>query len=235
MTNRARRNIAPIKREPVNTDKISVIIPADAAGHRMKYVGAKALIELPNGQSVLERQVTIIRQIYPQADIIVCIGFEHEKIIRKYRNNLGIRFVYNPQHEDTGVVHGLHLAMYATTSNNILVIYGDLVFNLQAIAGIVSDKSRILVSSTINNEVGMIVDRGIVTNFAQDLPTKWGHIAYFTGKESNLFMKAIMNPLHLKWLGYEILNYIIENGGVLHAFQPVDAQIKEINTTKDIE
>ncbi len=217
------------------TPELCVIIPAAGAGHRMKSYGPKALIPVGN-MSLIEKQIKQIWSIYPGAEIIVVVGFEAEKVRRSLAKHK-VRFVLNPIYEKTNVLYSLGLGLQATTCDEVLIVYGDLVFNKHAIKNIrgiskVVSEGRGLFSK---HEVGLTVQNKQVTNFAFGLETKWAQIVYMKDKELELFQEISLRKDTSQWFGYEGLNYVIDSGGRLDAVSPKLMDIFEIDRIKDLK
>ena len=233
----ATRNVTSTKKQfKFSRSNFSVIIPAAGMGHRMKSYGPKALITLYNDTTLIERQIDIIWSAYPNAEIFIVIGFEAEKI-RKKLSHYPIRFIYNPLHEQTNVLYSIGLALQASLSEEVLIIYGDLIFNeptiknLKGASSIVIDEHDFLKKT----EVGLTVQDKKAINFSFGLDTKWAQIVCLTGKELGLFKKISMRSDTSQWLGYEGLNYVLENGGEISVSSPRTMKLFEIDTAKDLE
>jgi choline kinase len=161
--------------------KISVVIPAAGQGRRMKSLKPKMLIEL-GYHTVITRQICMIRNIYPSADITVVVGFAADMAIAG--TPLGVKVVENEHYEDTNVVRSIDIGMRVADSDNILIIYGDLVFNTAAIATMTGTGSAVLMDSKRNmrdDEVGGTVINGYINTFSYGIKRKWAQIAYLTG------------------------------------------------------
>lgn len=225
----------------IHNEKISVIIPAAGAGKRMKYVGSKALIDIPNTNEVLiERQIRLVIESYPNAEFIITLGFNADKIYKFLKKKYPVRFVLNNQYETTNVVHSIALGLYSSITDKILIIYGDLIFNRETIYNIVSTKSQTIIDTKnrLNDDtVGTIFNTndGLISNFAYDIANKWGQIVFLQGKELHLFEQFAMNSDCNNWYGYELLNKVIEKGGNISAIEPTNMRLVEIDTPKDIE
>lgn len=241
MVNRATRNIVPAKHANrfSNIEEQSIIIPAAGMGHRMKSYGPKSLIELYGGMTLIERQINILWDVYPNAQIFVVVGFQHEKI-KKQLQNYPVRFVFNPIHESTNVLFSINLALQACISRDVLLVYGDLVFNRALFTELNTARgasSAVVVDSDDNmneDEVGVGTDGANVTNFAYGLKDKWGQIAYLTGKELEIFKRVSSDEDAAQWFGYEGMNQIINQGGKLIAVKPKNMVLIEIDSTKDL-
>lgn len=201
----------------------------------MKSYGPKSLIPLSSSQTVIDRQIGILRREYPLSEIIVVVGYEADHVMK----HLGkaARPVENENYETTNVLRSIGMGLRAASHNRVLIVYGDLVFTPSAIrlakgrsVALVDNKGQIE-----DEEVGVTVVDGRITQFAYDLPTKWAQIVYLTGRELELFKKVAWNREHQKWYGFEGLNKVVEAGGIIHVAEPRRMKITEIDTSRDIE
>lgn len=218
-----------------NRRKISIIIPAAGPGRRMKSYGPKPLIDLGNRTTVVGRQQTILRQEFPLSEIIVVVGHEADVVMRHL--HAGVKPVENENFETTNVVRSIGMGMRLASYNDVLIVYGDLVFNKEAVR-IVGGPSVVTVDNSHridDEEVGLTVVDGRVTQFAYDLETKWAQIAYLTGRETEIFRKAVWDRDHSRWFGFEALNKVVEKGGTIRAVEPRGMKVAEIDSSKDID
>lgn len=216
--------------------KISVIIPAAGLGRRMKSHGPKMLVELSRSETVISRQIYLIRKVYPLADITVVVGYQADTAIKGVPS--GVKIVENELYDSTNVLRSIGLGVRVANYPNILIIYGDLVFNEKAISQMAFRGSSVLIDSKGfigEDEVGTTVIHGCVSMFSYGLKRKWGQIAYLTGKEYELFRKIMCHYDKRKWFGYEGMNEVIDRGGQFRAVEPYDLKIAEIDTNRDIE
>jgi CTP:phosphocholine cytidylyltransferase-like protein len=242
MTNYARssRFIAPSKKtqDKERTKNLSILIPAASIGYRMKRYGAKGLLELPDGIPLLEKQLMVLWGLYPKAEIIVTVGFQASRFYSEFRQKYPVRFVLNDKYEDTNVLYSLGLALQASICRNVLIVYGDLVFNAQAIKGITKGGSSVVTKSSgkaSKEEVGVITDDNMATNFSYGVPNTWQQIAFLTGKELGLFEDVAFDTEKCRWYGHEAMNHILDKGGKLETFECMDGDITEIDSIKDME
>ena len=235
MSHIAARHIAPAKQQPGINQTLTVILPCAGIGQRMKSRGTVALIDV-GGMTVLERHLNNIWEVYPSAEIIVVVGFEANKIIRKFRNK-PVRFIYNANYRTTNVAYSIGLALQANTSSRVLIVYGDLVYTPNTISGVVQGESTVVIDTQQNmlkEEVGVVVRNGYVQHFSYAMQIKWAQIAYLTGKELKLFTVEAWQQQHHKWFGYEIFNLILDRKCKLLTYEPNNMKLVEIDTTTDI-
>tara|TARA_Y100000592_G_C5481991_1_gene326193 strand:+ start:5862 stop:6566 length:705 start_codon:yes stop_codon:yes gene_type:complete len=216
--------------------ELSVIIPAAGAGHRMKSYGPKALMPVNKSTTLIEKQINNIWKVYPECEIFVCVGFEADKI-REKLSGVPVRFICNPLYEQTNVLYSIALAIQAIITKEVLLVYGDLVFNPKTIENI-RGKSKIIYEKKgmfCRSEVGVAIHEDKAKNFSFGLEIKWAQIAYFVGKELELFKEISMRKDTSQWLGYEALNYVLDNGGSFESVSPKYMKIHEIDRVKDLK
>lgn len=233
----ATRHINPAKKTiPGKSSELSIVIPAAGVGRRIKSKEPKALLRVGD-KSLIERQLEILWTIYPKADILVAVGYRAAEV-RQQLKDYPVRFIYNPLYETTNVAFSLNLGVQAAISHNCLIVYGDLIFNENAVRTITVGKSKILIDSNNlfnEDEAGLIVDeKDKVTNLSFGLPQKWAQIVYLEGKELDLFRSACYNENSQRWFGYELLNEVINNDGIFEAHSIPSSQIFDIDTTQDL-
>jgi choline kinase len=217
-------------------ENLSIIIPAAGPGRRMKSYGPKALIELRNGETVIQRQLQTINRLYPAAEVITVLGFEAERVRKELP--LHIKVIENHIYEETNVAYSIYLGLSIAQHKHTLIVYGDLVFNDATLEGIDLNASTAIIDTHNRfnkSEVGVTVVNGFISRMSYGLPSKWAHIVYLTGRELNLFKYCIKTQNARKFFGFEILNQMLDNGGLLKAIEPERMQIAEIDTSKDIE
>jgi len=226
------------KLSPGTTDQnfLSVVIPAAGMGHRMKSYGPKCLLHTGTEYTIIERIIHNVYQTYPHSDIVVIVGFDADKVIKTLPRN--IRIVENQLYEDTNVVESLRLALNNIVHDNVLVIYGDLIFNPETLLGLAEGESCAVVDTKNrfkNEEIGAtIVDSGI-TNFAYGLDTKWAQIIYLTGQELVLFRELCLDRKRGRMYPFELLNIVINKGGKIKAVEPNEMDIMEVDSLRDLE
>jgi len=217
---------------------LSIIIPAAGMGKRMKSYGPKALIEInKNGTTIIERQINLLWKVYPGAEIFVVIGFEGEKI-RKSLQNYPVRIIHNPIHESSNVLFSIGLAAQAVLAKEMMIVYGDLIFNESSIKNLRGKESKIVIDESgllKKEEVGVAIENDFVRNLSFGLQTKWAQIAYFMGKELELFKEVSVRKECSQWFGYEAINHVLEMGGVIKSTSSRHNKLIEIDAAKDLE
>jgi len=112
---------------------MKVLILNSGAGSRLKEITSdkpKCLVELYNGETILERQIRLLSKHGFKKFIITTGPFE-EKIRETLKNNfddLDITYVKNERYKETNYIYSMHLAG-PRLNDDILLLHGDLVFD----------------------------------------------------------------------------------------------------------
>lgn len=241
MTNRAHRNVAPAKQpSPIKKDTLSVVILAAKMGHRMKSRGPKCLFNLRDDLTILDTQLQSVWSKYPNADVIIVADFQYEKIRDYVQYRYPARVVINPHHEQRGMMHGVSIGVQATASQNLLIMYGDLVvapdaLNLLGKASAIQN-TKFNQNQRPDDEIGVAIGDNLnITNLAYGLPYKWCQMAYFTGKEFELLRDLAFSNKTTNWMLHEGLNAIINDGGNFISYAVPNTAIVDVDSVEDLE
>ncbi len=219
-----------------NIADTTVAILSAGIGPRIRSYEPRSLIKIGN-KTLLEHQISAIRQCFDHPEIVTVVGCKAEKIIKKMRGN--IRIVENQIHAQTNTSESMRLAFNNSMKNNFLFMHGDLYFNASTLKDVDYDKSFVIVDNKnmiTEKEVGLTIHNNNATIFSYGLPTKWCQIAYITGKEFKI-LKNIFNKFddtQKKMLSFEVLNKMIALGAVFKCYEPSNMSILEIDRIKDL-
>lgn len=215
-------------------DNIVFIILSAGVGNRMRSYGPKCLFKTSE-ETILDKQISIIKSNFSQNEIILVVGFEANKVIKKIPDN--IRVVENQLYQTTNSSESLRLAVNNSVSDKIFFIHGDLIFNKEIFDSLDFSRSFVLADSKNqieDNEVGITIVNNKATFFSYGLDTKWCQMAYIRGKEFSILKSLYNKPGKDKLYTFEMLNMIIEKKGSLIAVEPENMNIKEIDSFKDL-
>lgn len=225
---KATRNVYPTNTQKT---KYSIIIPAAGLSNRMKSYGPQSLIKIGR-YTLLQRQLQWIKKNFPINEIILIGGFEADKLFDNTPNN--IIKIENERYTETNATRSIALGLRATTTNNIVIISGDLYFKNISVTW---PKNSCLITCDKlmpKEEVGCIVTDGLVTNIMYDLPQKWAQIAYFEGKTLDIFKQLCYNRNNEKKYLFEIINEIIDRGHSISCLTPVNFWCIDIDSITDL-
>tara|TARA_R110000824_G_scaffold282601_5_gene470876 strand:- start:5273 stop:5962 length:690 start_codon:yes stop_codon:yes gene_type:complete len=219
-----------------NKDQLSIIIPAAGIGRRMKSYGPKPLIKIGNS-TIIKNQINLLQTYLPNPNIILVCGFKADKLMNESPSY--ILKVENEFYEHTNVARSIGMGLrVAGDASKVLIVYGDLVFNSATVKHLPMEESCIVVTDQNmgEEEVGCVIDdENILANMMYDLPNKWGQISLFIGKELELLKQLCWNEKNSTKFGFEIINQIINRGGVFKCVYNSAIKIVDIDSSKDIQ
>ena len=228
---RSKRHISHTKVRPPDK-KISVVIPAAGAGYRMKSYGPKCMLELKT-ETVIQRQIKQVHKRFTNYEIVIVGGFRSDKLFQYLPNNF-IK-VQNERFEETNVVRSIEIGINASTSENILIMYGDLVFEEGILNSLDTSETTMLVGANSQHHdtrsVGCVIVKNNVESACWKIPNKWSQILYIHENRLAQFKTCLGNE---KWFGFESINEMINK------FGPIKAQVHkqlclDIDSAKDLD
>jgi choline kinase len=216
--------------------RYEIIIPAAGLGSRMKTFGVKSLIELRPGLPLIKYQTKLINKYLKNySQIILVTGFESKKLANSTPQSW--IHVENPNYLTTNVAKSIGIGLRASTAESIVIIYGDLVFNKYALNIPIRSESVIIVDShntMAKDEIGCTIINNKVEHMWYGLDHKWAQIIYLTGVELKLFKELCWNDKYSNNFGFEIINEVINMGGIFRAIQPYKLKAVDIDHPKDL-
>lgn len=128
----------------------------------------KCMTELTNGETILSRQLKMLKEVGIN-DVVITTGYFNEVLI-EYCKQLGLgmnfNFVYNAEYDKTNYIYSIYCARDVLKNQEIVMMHGDLVFELDVLKEIVSyDGSCMKVSSTLplpQKDFKSVVEGGFV-------------------------------------------------------------------------
>ncbi len=238
MVNKAIRNISKIHKEPYSSPHmVSVIIPAAGEGIRMKSYGVKALIQLKPHLTILDHQLKLIDKCLNNVvETVLVTGFQANKVMNIAPQN--IIKVENERYTHTNVVRSIGIGLRAITTDHVLIIYGDLVFNKQTLKLPINENTSFMVidnSNTMSDrEIGCTIYKDRIKHLSYGLQDKWAQILFLTGRELKLMQQICWNYNKERMFAFEAINEIISKGGKFKAISPNKMAVTDVDCSKDI-
>lgn len=233
MSGKPIRNIQQIKQNRKNI-KVSIIIPAAKEGHKMKSFGSRSLLDIHN-ELLVNYQYRILKEEYPNSDIILVTGFESDKVMNKAHS--GFIKIENERYNDTNILRSIAIGLRAAIYENVLIVYGDLIFNNETFDFPIN-KSSILYDSygyMIGSQIGCTILDNNLENMFYNLNNKWAQITFLTGRELKLMKQIAYDRGREKLFGFEACNEILNKGGTLDCHSPKNMKIMDVDSYKDID
>jgi len=216
--------------------ELVVVISAAGAGRRMKARGPKALIDIGGGETVLSRQLALARRAMPNAELIVVVGYQKERVIKTLPKD--VRWVENADHEQTNVARSLLMGIAECPTRRAVLMCGDLVFGPEFLSSVPNEGSVAVIDENHNHrssEVGCNIDQGRICHFSYGVWPKWGQAVALGDKELDLYRRIASRDQCARWFAYEVLNGVIDAGGVISPAYPKKSYLVEIDSTQDID
>lgn len=228
------KHVAPARRQPpTNFSDLSVLILGAAPSKKMKPLGARSLIPIShNTLTLIQHQNDTIKNVFPGAEIILVCGVDWVKIREKCPRD--VRLILNPNYDSTNVIYSAVLGLLSILNSKVLVIYGDLLFDMEFIRNGDLTKSAVYLTEYCQYDVGLIHNNGKVDNFGFGLPNKWAQMTFLTGRELSIANQLAKSDNIEKILGFEFLNEIMAKGGEFSVIDNKQGKLLEIDNYKEV-
>lgn len=194
-----------ITKEPLN-----IVIIAGGEGYKEKTKNPSILNYYDN-RPILEHQIKTILNSYPKSKITVTIGFKAEQILKTKQQD--ISFVENQLWQTTCSGEELRLYFNNVNPSRLLLIDGPVLLSNKIISCV--QKSNIIYFNKEEKDViGVVIDKGNVSQLSYGLNNSWSGILYLDGPEL-LEFKKICNKDNSNLLVSELINILIKRYNLL--------------------
>lgn len=213
---------------------LTVVILAAGPDHRMRAYSPKSLIGLPDGRTVVGRQIDICRTLWPGADVVVVAGYHADQVARKLPRDC--RLVENERYLETGSARSALLGLRAATGPRCLLLMGDLVFDQSSLTPLKIRKSAVLVDPTPggDRDPGVLVTDGVATSIGYGLTPRWAGAALLCGKELAKFKAAAVGADRERLMAFEILDLVAGQNGEFLAVS-AGGPVVRIDAVEDLD
>jgi hypothetical protein len=204
-----------IKTVANNKQLVTIVLLCDSPGYRMKSYGPASLITI-HGKKLIDIQIEIIKKVFTNYEIIVCVGFDSEKIckhIRQKYKNSNIRIVENQNFHLSNSCESARLSLNNTTNDKILLCDGSLYFVEDTIGKINFSESSIFTEKHKNEnlEVGANINEyNYVEHFSFGANTCWSEICFLHNYETIECLRKILASFDKTKFVFEALNELIQ-------------------------
>ena len=229
----SRRHVSKIKRE--ETNDIGIVLLAYETGQKSKSHTSKYLLSTNNGESVLERQSKIISGVFSENSLYIATGSDCDKIASMVSKN--VRIVENQNFQSTGAAEYIRLVINNSAESSLLIVDGSILFSEDVLLDLDFSKSFVLCSeeSSEQQEIGATISEGCISQFSFGLQNKIYDMIFLKDHELNLAEKICKNRDKNKLLMFEVLNFVVNNGGSIHPQMPKrSGSVKKIESAKDV-
>lgn len=203
----------------------------------------KSMYMLDQDTTLLQRMVTVIKEIDKEADIIIVTGHMHRNIESQVE---GVTFIYNPFYEVTNSIASLWFARQHLDADNIVLIDGDIVMSRELMREVVCqpvEKPYVLVDSSIktDGDYNVEVSGDQVLVMSKDLVSYYGEYAGITklDNESALEMRAelenmIEDGFYDQWYENALVQLIFKNDFKLYYTDIANYDWTEVDSVNDL-
>jgi NDP-sugar pyrophosphorylase family protein len=203
----------------------------------MKSYGPPSLINIANHR-LIDIQIEAIGKTFKYYEIILCVGFDAEKIskyVRNKYNNINIRIVENQLYNSSNSCESARLALNNTINDQVLICDGNLLINSETLSLVNAEYSTVILESNpcSNLEVGVNVDeKNEAQHFSFGASNIWSEILYLNNQEIIESLRRIMCGADYKSrFIFEALNELIKTKHKLKCVKN-EHSIKKINNVK---
>lgn len=198
-------------------DLVTVILLCDSPGYRMKSYGPLPLVTIDDSK-LIDLQIKSIQQAFKNFEIILCVGFDSEKIhkyIRSKYHKLPIRIVENQLFKSSNSCESARLSINNTLNGKVIICDGRLLFNSKTLSLIDMQSTCVLFENypSDNLEIGVNVDD---TNDAQyfsfGASKCWSEILFLHNRDIvEIFRKEASYTDNKNKFVFEILNELLRS------------------------
>lgn len=226
-----KNNFRPARKK-VGPSDVTVVLLAGNPGWRMKSYGPQCLQRLANDKTLLDKQISSIRSVLPDSEIIISCKDYLTKILNNKPDDVR---VVQSQIESSNEVEEIRLALNNTTTDNVLFVCSDMYFDKDVFTEVDFTKSFVIYENKnmmANDAVGVTVinDKASIMSFGID--SKWARIFYVNKKGKVSLNTYCKNEQNQRMFAWEAVNYVIDKANVF-AYK-TDSKIYCIENTNDI-
>lgn len=206
-------------------------------GSRLGRPHPKPLTPLADGQSILARQLGIVRSF--DLPVIGVVGFKMELVMEAAPD---ILFAYNPNYDATNTAKSLLCALQQTQGENILWMNGDVVFEPEIIARLIkSGEPAVAVNDarTAEEEVKYTLnDDGYINAISKQVENARGEalgINYIPAELVPAFREKLASVGDNDYFEKAMEELINERGNVFRAVDVSDLLCMEVDFDSDLQ
>ena len=192
---------------------MNIIILGDKYQKRMKSKGCVGLIKI-NSRNILQLQHRVLKQVFPEANIVYVYGFEGKKfnsfISKSTLLDNDIISIYNPYYETYNNSYSLSLTK-DFLNDDCLILFGDLILSKKIFDKFINkNDSQIFISKQNKNRLGCIINDNKIENISYDLDNYLTDIYYLTKFHANMIQNLLTNKINYNCFIFEIINKLID-------------------------
>jgi len=229
------------KNEGARDEFVSVILLGENHGYRMKSYGPTSLIDL-DGITLLEKQVNVIKSVFPKFEILLCSGFDSQKVVNFVKGSLShinIRVIENQIYNNSNCCESLRLCLNNTMNTRFIVCNGELILNAEQLRKIDLNVCSVLTQESNPNQnldVGVIHNKGKVEHMSMGIKAShWSEIFALSGpKAINALRNIVTPPEYKNKFVFEAINELVKKQKIA-VINSSDVPLYKINNIKTLK
>ncbi len=188
-------------------NNLSIIILATPSPTSNKGLGIKSLIDVC-GDKLINRQISLLKSKYETPEILYVTTEDCLKVYPYLPKS--VTYITTPTNEEKSVINTLSHGVRASTKENLLILYGDLIFNKECFDFNHSQSCVIFETTEADKyKIGCNINKGRLEYMMYNLPNRWTEILYFTKPLIRPIEQYIHNhDTHTKMMS-ELVNFLI--------------------------
>ena len=187
-----------------SNDWVTVVLLCENAGHRMKSYGPTPLAKI-GSTTLIDLQIASIMRVIKNFELIICGGFEAEKVIKHIRDKykqISARFVENQIYNNSNSCESLRLCLNNTLNDKILVCNGEIIIQEHQ-------------------------------NLCYGMPNKWCEVIFFNNSLIIEFTRKLVSNLEYKnKFIFEAINDILKSKHKIKAVANKQKHILKLDNIK---
>lgn len=125
---------------------MKIVILAAGIGSRLGMNIPKCLVEVHDGRTILDAQLSAITKYIPIENVFIVVGYRKELVIEQYPH---LNYIYNEKYATTNTSKSLLKALTRVRGNDVLWLNGDVWFAQEALRRVLAaDGSCVAVNTS---------------------------------------------------------------------------------------
>lgn len=222
---------------------VSILLLAENHGYRMKSYGPISMVNIGD-MSLIEHQVKAISSAFINFEIVLCSGFETNKIYNFIKSKFGpsvkIRIVENQVYYHSNCCESIRLCMNNVMTEKLIICGGGVLLTSSYLKSINLKQSSVVYQERMDDnyfDVGIIETKNKKLE-SMSLAVKdkcWTELMYLTGSALiKSFYQIVSNPEFKTKFFFEAINYW-NHRKQLHVYENTSEPIIKINNIKTLK
>lgn len=224
------------------SELVSIILLSENHGYRMKSYGPISLVKIGE-KTLLEHQVDAVSSAFINFEIVLCAGFETNKIYNFVKKTYGpscrIRIVENQVYYHSNCCESIRLCMNNVMTDKIIICGGGVLLTSYYLKNLDLRRSSLLYQDSDkkdNFDIGVIENSKRLEMLSLAAKDKtWTELFYISGdRQVNSFYSIVSKPEFKTKFFFEAINSWGSKGSIITTQNESDSIIK-INNIKTLK